>query len=117
MPNSIELRKAASNDIPILVEHRRRMFEDMIAAADSHPQPADLANMTKAYTQYLHAHLADGVTHAWVAEIDGRIVASGAISTLAYPPGSGIAAEHTALLHSMYTLPKYRRRSCPARRL
>ena len=110
MSHQIALREAASGDIPVLVVHRRLMFEDMAAAGSQHHQPAGLEAMDKAYAECLQIHLANGTVQAWVAEAGDRITASGAISILVWPPGPGRTSGRTALLHSTYTVPECRRR-------
>ena len=110
MSDQITFRKAASGDIPVLVAHRHRMFEDMAAPGGQHLQLARLEEMDKAYADYLEIHLAGGTVRAWVADLGGQVVGSGAISILAWPPGPGRAGERTALLHSMYTDAEYRKR-------
>ncbi len=110
MSDQITLREAANGDIPVLVEHRRRMYEDWGAAETRRFERADLETMAREYAEYLQAHLADGVVWGWIAELDEEVAGSGIVSILAYPPGPGTPSEHTALLHSMYTVPEYRRR-------
>lgn len=112
---TITLREAASGDIPVLVVHWRRMYEDWGASEARHFAPTDLEAMAKAYAEYLEIHLASRTVRAWIANAGGEVIASGAVSILAYPPGPGTTSEHTALLHSMYTVPEHRRRGIARR--
>lgn len=104
------IREATAQDIPTLVRHRRLMFEDMAAAQSLQYGAADLDSMEQNYSKYLRAYLPNGTVQAWVAEVGGEAVASGTISILVWPPAPALAGEQTALLHSMYTAPPWRRR-------
>jgi len=116
MPEQPTERQASAADIPTLVRHRRRMLEDM-AAADGRPhEPEALDRMEAAYVEYLRRHLADGTIRAWLARAKGRVVASATVTFLAWPPVPSAGSIRVALLHSVYTLPEYRRRG-HARRL
>ena len=116
MPERPVERQAAAADIPTLVKHRRRMFEDMAAARGRTCQPGALDRMEEAYVEYLRRHFADGGIRAWLARSEGRVVASATVTFLAWPPIPSAGSVRVALLHSIYTLPEYRRRG-HARRL
>ena len=109
MPQQPQLRAAALGDIPTLVDHRRRMFEDIDAAQSMHYRQDDLDRLDEDYEHFLQNAVQDETLRAWVAEVGGEIVASGAVSVLAWPPCPGLRPGWAALLHSMYTAPKYRR--------
>ncbi len=115
MVDDLSLREATPADILTLVSHRRRMFVDMAAAEGSPLDPGDLDAMDTAYAAHLSAHLANATLQAWVVEAEGRIVASGAISLLDWPPRPADLTERLALLHSVYTEPAYRRRGLARR--
>ncbi|MGH2594245.1 MAG: GNAT family N-acetyltransferase [Anaerolineae bacterium] len=115
MVDDLPLRDATPADIPALVSHRRRMFEDMASARGTAQDPAGLYAMDAAYALHLHAHLGDDTLRAWVIEAAGRIVASGAVSFLVWPPRPNDLTERLALLHSVYTAPEYRRRGLARR--
>ena len=115
MSDKINLREAATADIPVLVNHRRRMYEDWGAGDARYFERADLDAMGEDYSAYLQVHLPDGIAHGWIAEAGEEVIGSGAISILAYPPGPGALGKHTALLHSMYTVPEYRSRGVARR--
>ena len=115
MVDELPLHGATSADISALVDHRRRMFEDMAVARGRVYPVADLDAMDAAYTLYLRSHLADGTLRAWVVEVAGQIVASGAVSFLTWPPRPDDLAERLALLHSVYTAPECRRRGLARR--
>jgi len=109
MRDRLSQREATESDIPTLVQHRRLMFEEIRADRGETPKAADLDAMESAYTSYIRVHLVDKTYKAWVVESGGKIIASGAVSVLTWPPGLGDTTERAALLHSMYTVPEYRR--------
>lgn len=110
------LRPAVQSDAPVLVTHRRRMFEDMARLNNRAIDPAALDAMDAAYLEYIHAHLADGSLAAWVITFDGQICASGAVSIQAgLPPHHANLAGSKAYLHSVYTCPEHRRQGLARR--
>jgi GNAT superfamily N-acetyltransferase len=115
MVDSLPLRKAGLGDIPTLVLHRRRMFEDMAQAENRSHAPAELDAMDSAYARQLHMFLPDGALQAWVIEAADRIVASGAILFADWLPRPGDLTEVLAYLHSVYTEPDYRKRGLAQR--
>lgn len=115
MPDDLPLREATPDDIPTLVNHRRRMFEEMDALRGKVHEPAQLDAMDVAHAVHLRTHLADGRLRAWVIEAEGRIVASGAVSFLDWPPRPDDLTECLALLHSVYSEPTHRRRGLARR--
>ncbi len=106
------LREATPADIPTLANHRRWMFEEMAALRGA---PGDEGEMAEAYSRYLAQHLG-GIMRAWVVESGGKIVASGAVLFYDWPPRPNDLTGHSALLHSVYTAPDFRRHGL-ARRL
>src|SRR3990172_2370797 len=101
------LREATPADIPTLVNHRRRMFEDMASAGGT---PYDLAALDAMDAAHLSLRLVDGAERAWVIESGDRIVASGAVLLSKWLPRPSDLTGRLAYLHSVYTLPEYRRR-------
>ncbi len=115
MVEALELREAVPADIPVLVRHRRRMFEDMDALQGLRRDPAGLDAMDAAYARQLAWRQADGSLRAWVIEAEGRVVASGAVLFSAWLPRPGDLTERLAYLHSVYTEPAYRRQGMAKR--
>jgi GNAT superfamily N-acetyltransferase len=115
MENDLPLREATLADIPPLVNHRRWMFDDMALQRGSRDAPAALDAMDAAYAGQLRAWLADGSLRAWVIEDDHRIVSSGAILFVHWLPRPSDLTERLAYLHSVYTVPEYRRRGLARR--
>jgi len=109
------LREATLSDIPVLVNHRHRMFEDMHAPRGIYHAAADLDGMDAAYAQQIQAQLADGSIRAWVIEADGRVVAGSAVLFRDWLPRPSDLTCRLAYLHSVYTEPEHRRRGLARR--
>jgi len=109
MTDALTLRLAIVDDIPALVRHRRRMFEDMDALNGATLDPAGLKNMDAAYEVILRYEIPAGSTRAWVIEGAGQIVASGALKLVDWLPRPDGRRRGLVYVHSVYTEPGYRR--------
>ena len=105
----MQLRTATVEDIPVLVSHRRRMFEDMAARKGVPYDPSHLDAMDAAYGPYLHVQLNNATTRAWVIVDGDRKVASGALLFADWMPRPDGQKPGLAYVHSVYTEPDYRR--------
>jgi GNAT superfamily N-acetyltransferase len=114
MPTPPTLREATPTDIPILVKHRRWMFDDMLATQKVGYTAADVDAMEAPYEAYLHQHIGT-LIRAWVIETDGQVIASGAILFNNWAPRPGDNTGQSALLHSVYTDPEHRRQGLARR--
>ncbi len=112
---TFELREARLDDVAVLVEHRRRMFEDMRAARAWDCSDAQLDAMSQAYVDYLRGRLADGSLRAWVIEAQGTLVCSCVLAVLPWPPLPGDLSERMGHLYSTFTVPQWRRRGLAGR--
>jgi GNAT superfamily N-acetyltransferase len=110
------LRLATVDDIPALVDHRRRMFEDMYADGAVVRDPAGYDAMDDAYTVLLRYEIPAGSTRAWVIEDGSTIAASGALKFTDWLPRPDGQRRGLVYVHSVYTVPEYRRQGL-ARRL
>lgn len=108
------LRPATVGDIPILVRHRRAMFEDMARLRGQTVMPEQYDAMDKAYFLYLQQRLGVNLM-AWVIEMDGQIVASGAVVIFELLPFYRNPSGRSPYMHSVYTSPAYRRQGCARR--
>jgi hypothetical protein len=77
--SELELRLATASDIPVLVGHRRKMFEDMAASKGEQLDRAGLDAMDNAYAALLRYEIPAGSTRVWVIEDSGQVAASGAL--------------------------------------
>jgi GNAT superfamily N-acetyltransferase len=110
MPD-IAIRTAKLADMPALIRHRRRMFEDM-----GEGDVATLDAMCKGAEEYFAKALKDGSYRGWLAEEEGRIIGGGGIVISPWPASPLDAQPRRAMILNIYTEPEYRRRGI-ARRL
>jgi GNAT superfamily N-acetyltransferase len=108
--NEFPLRQARLDDIPTLVSHHRRMFEEILTARNEPFTVSQLESMDKAYAEKLQIQLANGICTAWIIEDKNRIIASGAVSLMTTVPVPADPSCQAAYLHSIYTDKDYRRK-------
>jgi GNAT superfamily N-acetyltransferase len=116
MTDVLTLRLATVDDIPTLISHRRKMFEDMAALKGEQRDRAGLEAMEVAYAVLLRDEIPDGSTRAWVIEVGGQIAASGALKFTDWLPRPDGSRRGLVYVHSVYTEPA-RRRQGLARRI
>jgi GNAT superfamily N-acetyltransferase len=104
------VRPATRDDIPVLAIHHRKMFEEIREKSGNPLDLSVLPALERAYAEKLRAELGSGACVAWVVEAEGRVVASGAVSTMSYVPVPHDLSLRIAFLHSIYTEPGYRNR-------
>jgi GNAT superfamily N-acetyltransferase len=103
------LRLATVDDIPVLISHRRKMFEDMDALKGVTRDRAGFDAMDAAYAVLLRYEIPAGSTQAWVIEGSGQIAASGALKFADWLPRPDGQRRGLVYVHSVYTEPAYRR--------
>jgi len=104
------LRITTPGDIPFLVKHHRKMFEEI---REKTGNPADFPILTALENEYrikLAREIPSGACVAWVVHVGDRIVSSGAISIVSYVPVPHDLSSRIAFLHSIYTEKEYRHR-------
>src|SRR5512140_3337574 len=100
------LRFATVDDIPILVSHRRRMFEDIYALKEVVRDRAGFETMDTTYAAMLRAEIPVGTTRVWVIEEAGQIAASGALKFTDWLPRPDNQRRGLVYVHSVYTAPE-----------
>ncbi len=105
----MKIRMATRRDIPALVQHRRRMFEDL----GGNPAPTEADDLR--YRAWLRARTKSGRFVAFVAEGKGRVVAGGAVWLREVQPRPGQPERILPYLLSMYTEPEFQGRGLAAR--
>ena len=106
------VREATVEDLPVVLEHRRRMFEEM-----GFRDPAALGTMLVISTDLLKRGLEDGTYRGWLAATpEGRIVAGGGVIVLTFQPHPIDPRPQRAWVVNMFTEPEFQRRGL-ARRL
>ncbi len=115
MTDAPALRLATVDDIPTLVNHRRRMFEDMAALKGEQLAQAGLDAMDAAYAALLGYEIPAGLTRVWVIEDGGQVMASGALKFTDWLPRPDGLRRGLVYVHSVYTEPAYRQRGLARR--
>ncbi len=110
-PKDFTIREATPADIPEILRQRRRMYEDM-----QYRDTAALDKMTALTAAYLAEHMPAGWFRAWLASVEGRVVAGGAVVITPWPAHAYDLECRRATILNVYTDPEYRRRGI-ARRL
>ncbi len=104
LPN-LDIRAATTSDIPEILRQRRAMYEAM----EYRDAPA-LAQMVSLSADYLTKALPDGSFRAWLATIENRAVAGGAVLISPWPAHPYDQQCRRATILNVYTDPAYRRR-------
>ncbi len=101
------IRFAHPNDLDDVVQLRMRLFDNLVDFNKGKGVDNDLMAATRDY--YSRA-FDNQECKTWVAEDQGRIVASGSLVVFARPPYPGNNSGKDAYLLNMYTLAEYRKR-------
>jgi GNAT superfamily N-acetyltransferase len=115
MSTPYTLRLATVDDIPALVNHRRRMFEDMYADKAVVRDRAAYEAMDTAYADILRYEIPAGSTRAWVIDDSGTIAASGALKFTDWLPRPDGQRRGLVYVHSVYTTLEFRRQGLARR--
>jgi GNAT superfamily N-acetyltransferase len=99
------LRRATEADLPTLVRHRDAMWAEMGRVAPGEADPT-----SQAYGDWLAARMARGALTAFVAEEDGRVLASGGVWIQEVQPRPGHPLTKWGYILSVYTEPVARAR-------
>ena len=105
------IRPAVPDDLPIVLDHRRRMFEGM-----GYTDPATLDAVNESSAPLLARGLENGSYRGWLAEAESAIVAGGGIVILDFQAHPIDPRPRRAFVVNMYTHPAHRRQGL-ARRL
>jgi GNAT superfamily N-acetyltransferase len=105
----VTIREATLEDIPHIVRHRRRMFEDM-------GRPGSDA-ITAVAESFLREMMPRGRYRGWLAVTeDGTVVAGAGVSIVDWPGSPADPQPHRGWIQNVYTEPEFRRQGL-ARRL
>lgn len=106
MPADPVIRRATPRDAEELTRLRLALLREIGDVPDEATKPS----LAAAIRRYFDAALERDEFVAWVAEADGRLVASSGLVFLARPPDAGNPAGADAYLMNMYTAPAWRGR-------
>jgi GNAT superfamily N-acetyltransferase len=99
------VREATTDDIPEILEQRKRMYQDM-----GHREPEALSRMIFTSRQFLEQAIPTGSFRGWLASADDRIVAGGAVLLSPWPSHTYDGECRRATILNVYTYPEFRRR-------
>ena len=108
--NNGYLRIATPEDIPFLVRHHGKMFEEIREKTGNPVDLSLLSTLENEYNNKLTREIPSGTCSAWVVDIGDWIVSSGAVSIVSYVPVPHDLSSNIAFLHSVYTEKEYRHR-------
>jgi GNAT superfamily N-acetyltransferase len=97
----VPIRRATLADLPLLLQYRRAMAEEMSGADE-----VALNRMLAALEPYLRAAIPEGRWHSWIAEPGG----CGSVEIVQWVPGRQDPTPQRAWMHSLYVEPSFRRR-------
>lgn len=104
--SGFKIRRANSKDIGLLVQHRHRMFEEMIS-----PTEEELRLHDEAYRAWARDMMKRKLLHAYILETsDGRPAASGGVWLRETQPSPGHPYGMVPYVLSVYTRPEFRRK-------
>lgn len=106
LPEGFALRRASTDDLEILVEHRRAMFRDM-----GYEDEAVMDSMAARFRVWLNEHMNTGDYLAWlVTAPDGSVAAGTGLWLMDWPPHMiGTSARRGNILN-VYTSASFRKR-------
>ncbi len=100
----MQLREVISEDAVLLAELRIQMRKER----EKSSMPIPEKEFLQANIDYFKEFIANGTYYGVIAEIDGKIAATGGICFHNHPPSYGVPNGKSACLLNMYTLPDFR---------
>ena len=103
-------RLAEMNDIPVLIELRKKQLID-----EGLPSVSNIdTDIDMQLSDYFTSTIVDGSFISWVMENDGEIIATSGLCFYSLPPNFSNPTGRTAYVTNMYTKPEYRRKGIAA---
>ena len=96
----VRIRKATIDDIDELIRLRKRQLQDEGQKPDT--------DMDKSLYQYFYRKMTGGELIEYIAEAEGRIIASAAVIFMEYPPSFVNPAGMTGYVANVYTEDSFR---------
>ncbi len=103
LSRKIKIRRASTRDIDILIDQRRRMFEDLHHWSDSEHEIGD-----RTYRRWALDLMRRKLFAGFIAFLEGSPVAGGCVWLREIQPRPGLLVGRSPYLLSMYTKPEYR---------
>jgi ribosomal protein S18 acetylase RimI-like enzyme len=105
MSENFTVRQATAHDISEILEQRKRMYQDM-----GHTEPEALLTMVETTRPFLEQAIPAGTLRGWLATMENRIVAGGAVLLSPWPSHTYDGECRRATILNVYTYPEFRRR-------
>jgi GNAT superfamily N-acetyltransferase len=102
---NMRIREATVADLAAIMRHRRGMFID-IGCCDNDALDA----MEDTSAPFIKAGLEKGSFRAWLADVNGNVVAVGGLVIVDHPSAPNDPRPQRAWILNMYTEPQYRHR-------
>jgi GNAT superfamily N-acetyltransferase len=103
----IVYRRATIDDASVLVDYRVRFLNELF----KHPEDAETAVIRKSLLQYFTKAIPSRDFIAWVAEYDGKVIATGGMVVWQKPAiYGGVESGKLGYLLNFYTIPEARRK-------
>jgi GNAT superfamily N-acetyltransferase len=110
----IVYRRAGIGDIPALIEYRVRFLNELY----NHPEDAETAVVRKSLQDYFMEAIPSAEFIAWVAEYDGKVIATSGMVVWQKPAiYGGVESGKLGYLLNFYTAPEARRKGIGTRLL
>ena len=107
-------RRATLGDVSILVDYRVRFLNEL----HNHVENDETKVVRKSLQRYFTGAISSGDFVAWVAELDGKIVATSGMVVWQIPARyGGVESGKLGYLLNFYTIPKARRKGIATRLL
>jgi GNAT superfamily N-acetyltransferase len=103
--NQITIREAGVEDAPVILHHRRSMFQDM-----GEGSIAELDSMAAMTEPWLTQALADGSYRGWLALARQQVVGGGGVLLCSWPASPKDLFLRRAVILNVYTEPEFRHR-------
>lgn len=104
MKQNVIIRAATVDDIPEILEQRKRMYQDM-----GHREAEALSRMVSTSREFLGNAIPAGYFRGWLATAEGKIVAGGAVLLSPWPSHTYDGECLRATILNVYTYPEFRR--------
>jgi GNAT superfamily N-acetyltransferase len=99
------IREGRSDELAVVVYHRRRMFEEM-----GYTDVQQLAALDRSSEEFFGPALAAGTYRAWFVEVEGAVIAGGGVLILPFQPGPLDPRPERPWIVNVFTEPAYRRK-------
>ncbi len=109
----IVYRRATIADVPLLVDYRVRFLNEL----DKHPENDETKAVRKYLLEYFARAIPSGDFIAWVAECDGRVIATSGMVVWEKPALYEVESGKLGYLLNIYTIPEARKKGIATRLL